>query len=378
MKIAVVSNDYHQSVPTVGYGGIETCIDNLMQGLQDFRWNCMPHIDLNTLTNDENLYKFFAVVPKRDGGPHRQLFTVYDTPSLPTSKQSPSNFIYDVRDILKEKKPDVIWSQSHWSVEPLLELNIPIICTFHDGLAQKQKGWMINDPRVKYRFISQFQYNTWVKEDWEKKASFVAYTGLEQDEYQLRDDEREYFLWVAGFAYGFQGKGLDDFIYLAQQNPSEKFVCYGSGNEQISNYLRQVSKGLKNFEFRGELKRGEEHREAFRKAKAFLMLSKLPEALGRVSLEALSKGTPVIGTKYGATPEIVGNCGVTSNNIKVLNKALKMKFDHQACFEYSKKFHVKNEIRALLKASNYTYESHGWDNEILFQSEIDKHLNSPI
>lgn len=38
-----------------------------------------------------------------------------------------------VKDILDREKPDIILSQSGWSAHGLLSLNIPIICSIHDG-----------------------------------------------------------------------------------------------------------------------------------------------------------------------------------------------------------------------------------------------------
>ena len=47
MKIALIANDYVQQFPLENYGGIETCVENLAQGLFD------------------NKIDFFVVCPKR-------------------------------------------------------------------------------------------------------------------------------------------------------------------------------------------------------------------------------------------------------------------------------------------------------------------------
>ena len=47
MRIALIGNDYIQQFPLIDYGGIETCVENLAEGLHD------------------NNMDFFVVCPKR-------------------------------------------------------------------------------------------------------------------------------------------------------------------------------------------------------------------------------------------------------------------------------------------------------------------------
>ena len=83
------------------------------------------------------------------------------------------------------------------------------------------------------------------------------------------------------------------------------------------------------------------------------MLSRIPEAFGRTGLEALSKGTPVIGSNYGSVPEQIGhpNIGFCSDNIDEIVDAIKnIKFDSEQCYKFTReKYHVKNEIRGMIE-----------------------------
>jgi glycosyltransferase involved in cell wall biosynthesis len=336
MKIALVGNEYKQQFPLLSYGGIEASVEQLAWGLH--RAN----------------HDFFCVVPKREKKNDGKAFPfeILEASFVPSSisKRPAMEFALEAANIIRDKKPDVIWSQSHWSIPPLLPLEIPIICTFSDSCA-KQAGWMVPHPRVFYRFVSKFQYKLWVQESWEKSCSFAIYNGLDPEEYEFSEQHEDYFLWVGGLNWGWRDKGLDLFLILAQRNPNKRFVAYGTGSNEIEAKLRELNKQMANFEFRGELKRGLEHKRAFQKAKAFLMLTQVPEALGRTVLESLSKGTPVIGSANGALPEIIREHGVSSNDVEELNRALDQAYDNRACFEYSKKFSIENEVKQMVQAS---------------------------
>jgi glycosyltransferase involved in cell wall biosynthesis len=333
MKIALVGNEYLQQFPLVSYGGIEASVEQLASGLHQSKTD------------------FFCIVPQRETKLDYP-FEVIETPFIPSSisKRPPVEFAQLIYDILKAKKPDIIWTQSHWSPPPLIGLNIPIICTFSDS-CEKQEGWMIPHENIYYRFVSKFQYQLWVKHDWEKSRSVQIYNGLSDDEYDFGKERDPYFLWVGGLVWGWQAKGLDIFLKLARSNRDKRFIAYGTGSKVIEEELQKLSLAIPNFEFKGELKRGKQHKEVFKRARAFIMPTQIPEALGRTCLESLSKGTPVLGSAKGALPEVVKNCGITTDDFEVLHQALDESFSHETCFEYSKKFSVQNETKQMLQAS---------------------------
>jgi glycosyltransferase involved in cell wall biosynthesis len=334
MKIALIGNEYKQQFPLLSYGGIEASVEQLAWGLH---WAGQD---------------FFCLVPKREKIDQTFPFEIIEAPFVPSSvsRRPPMEFAHEAAKIIREKKPDIIWSQSHWSIPSLLPLEIPVICTFSDS-CPKQPGWMNLHPRVFYRFVSKFQYKLWVQENWEKACSFSIYNGLAPEEYDFSEQHEDYFLWVGGLNWGWHDKGLDIFLTLTKQNPAKRFVAYGTGSSEIEAKLREFSRQLPNFEFRGELKRGAEHKRVFQRARALIMPTQIPEALGRTILESLSKGTPVIGSANGALPEVIREHGVSSNDLEELNRALEKTYDHRACFEYSKKFSIENEVKQMIQAS---------------------------
>jgi glycosyltransferase involved in cell wall biosynthesis len=333
MKIALIGNDYVQQFPLENYGGIETCVENLANGLFN-----------------ENK-DFFVVCPKRNLQ-KKYPFEIYETEQDPTSisKKDSSYYAYSVAKVLENLEFDAIWSQSHWSIEPLLKFNKPIICTFQDS-CEKQSSWIKKYPNVKYRFVSKYQYKNWVTESWEEKISFQCYTGLEKEEF-LQQQKENYFLWCAGLQWGLEAKGLDIFIDLAKANKNHKFIAYGSGNPELEKYLYNLN--MPNFSFMGDLKRGDFHKKVFAQARALIMPTRIMDTFPRTCLEAISKGTPIIGSSNGSIPEIINLCGgKICESIDDYSEALNINFDYNEIFNKSKQFQIKNEVETLIKESNF-------------------------
>jgi glycosyltransferase involved in cell wall biosynthesis len=344
VKIAIVGNYGLQQFPLLSVGGVEAAVESLAWGMHragaDFL--CVvprrgPRF-LPFVRRDRRADYPFEIVETRHGpvGPSRRRAGVISQ---------------EAARILASEKPDVIWCQGHWSYPAFLDLGVPIISSFQDS-HEKRPGWMMRHDNLFFRFVSRYQYDLWVVEDWERARSFQVYYGMVDEDYDLGADRADHFLWVATLGWGWTRKGLDIFVELARRNSRHRFVAYGAGDRKIEARLREIDRELPNFEFGGELRRGAPHRDAFKRAKALVMPTQIMEALGRTVLESLTKGTPVIGSANGALPELVAEgCGVTSNDFGVLEGALDTSFDHRRCFEYSKRFLVAHEVHEMLRAS---------------------------
>lgn len=349
MKVCIIGNDYKQQFPLLNYGGIEVAFENLCKGVHKYY---------------KNDIKFCAFVPKILENKDTSLgFNIIETNYIESSKSGvmPIHFVNEVKEIIKRSdlKPDVIWSYSNWSAIGLEELNIPIICTIMDSGGWEENKF-IYKKNIYYRFASKFIYDLVFKDADKfehinkiKEQSFWYHTGLSDDEYELEVNKDDYILWVAGLNWGFESKGLNLFIEMAKRRPDQNFVAYGTGNPQLEQQLRQISTEIKNFNYLGELKRGEEHRNAFKKAKLFTFLTQIPEAFGRTGLEAISKGTPVLGSTKGAVPELYEPTGLCTDNIDEMISYLDVKHDYNAVYEYAQKFHIKNEINFLVEKSKH-------------------------
>lgn len=363
LKILVVGNCCLQHFPLIEYGGIESSVENLCTGM------------FNHFSSE---LEFNVIVPKITQNRHVTStygFKIIDTEYVGCTYSNihPTYFAQEVKNIIEksETKPDVIWGNGDWIAKGLKDLNIPIIATIQDSGPWEDNKYIVH-PNVYYRFASKFLFEYVFKDsntnsfiNAVKTRSFWCHTGLDDEEFELGTSKENYILWVAGLGWGYEGKGLDRFIELAKRLPEENFIAYGSGNDELANKLFDISNNLKNFKFMGTLSRGEEHKKAFSKAKLFAMLTRTTEAFGRTNIEALSKGTPVLGSMSGAVPELVNfnNVGFCSDDIDELVCFIQNKLPHidnKACFEFAKNnYHVKKEIKTLL---DFTYKIKGIKN----------------
>ena len=343
MRIAIVNNDYFSVFPQRGNGGIEAAVET---------WAKCLH---------KHGHDFFVITPKRHT-PIETPFEVIDTKSLPCCEKSPSNYINDVSDILAGENFDIVWANSSWSVNFAKNRgshDAPVIINIHDGVEHGAKGIISLNPHVYYRFLTKNHYDRCVSKDWEAEKSFFCYYGFWDDEYDYCKDKENYALWVASLFYGFEAKGLDLFINLAIQNPSCRYFAYGVGPSNITEYVQQLSDKIPNFYWKGELKRGQEHKEVFKKANVFYQLSRLPESFGRTIVESQSKGTPVIGLhhKDASTREVIGDSLGTYPNVeKYNNYQFIFEKDYKHAFDYAQKFKAENEMNTLLEKSKLILE----------------------
>ena len=109
-----------------------------------------------------------------------------------------------------------------------------------------------------------------------------------------------------------------------------------------------------NIKFSGELMRGEAHRRAFQRTSKFFIFTKWHEAFGRTVVEALSKGTPVLGSNRGSLPELISSeVGIASSDLLELNATLRCDFEPSKVFNFAKAhFTVDQEIKEMLRWSH--------------------------
>jgi glycosyltransferase involved in cell wall biosynthesis len=349
MKICLIGNDYKQQLPLLGYGGIETAFENTCLSLKYFKNKITPCVFIPKRLQHKNKMYDFKIVE-----------TNYVESFI--SGIPPVHYAIEVKEIIKRAniKPDIIWTNGSWSVEPLSELNIPIICTIMDSGGWVDNRYIYNE-KIYYRFVSKFLYDFVFKDaktndyiNKIKSQSFWCYPGFSDEEFVLEENKEDYILWCAGLLWGLESKGLDLFIRMAKERPDQTFVAYGSYDERhinLVNSLKQTSKELNNFEYLGPLERGDKHKNVFKKAKLFTFLTQTTEAFGMTGVEAISKGTPVLGTMNGSLPEVYQNICTCTNNFNEMLTSLDKKHNYKDIFNYSLKFHAKNEINFLYEKS---------------------------
>ncbi|MGZ4314884.1 MAG: glycosyltransferase family 4 protein, partial [Gaiellaceae bacterium] len=130
---------------------------------------------------------------------------------------------------------------------------------------------------------------------------------------ELRSDARAALgletrgLVVGGIGRLDRQKGWDVFCgaarLLAPELPDAVFVVLGEGRERES--LAAVP-GSEHVRFLGHRERAASYLSAF----DMLVVPSRYEAFGLVALEAMLAGIPVIGSRVGGLPEVLGDCGV--------------------------------------------------------------------
>jgi len=167
----------------------------------------------------------------------------------------------------------------------------------------------------------------------------VIYNGVDTNLYKFSKEKSDYLLWIGRLskARDKKGKFLDPkgvrwAIKLARETNSKLIL---SGNVEDRNFFEKEVRPHLSEKIRwvGKIspeqpltKRGVV--KLMQRAKAFLMTVNWQEPFGLVTAEAQSCGTPVIGFKRGAVPELVvdGKTGFIVNpkeGVEGLKKALK-------------------------------------------------------
>jgi glycosyltransferase involved in cell wall biosynthesis len=158
------------------------------------------------------------------------------------------------------------------------------------------------------------------------------------EEFPFQPQKDDYFVWMAGTDWG-EGKGLFSTIMLAKRL---KFKLKIAGSGQRQDIIQQIQSLCdQRIEYLGSVN-GSSKAELLGRAKALVLLTKLPDACPVSVSEALMSGTPVIGSVNGSMPEIVLN-GITgytcSNDSQVIRAVLNIdKIDPKACRDYAMRF----------------------------------------
>jgi hypothetical protein len=188
--IVLVGNEAYQQLPTVGYGGIETSVDNTAHALHQLG------VD------------FFAVVPRvTQPAAEPYPFRIVETTGFVVrSGRDKWAYVAEVRAVLAREaevlgRPLVIWGQSFWS-QDFSEAGIVAIASHHDGGGPPDAQWNRNMPTVRHRFLCHDQQSRWMQPtDPVAARSRVIPHGLNGGDFRLCSN-KGYFLWVAGLGWG--------------------------------------------------------------------------------------------------------------------------------------------------------------------------------
>jgi len=199
--LALVGNELYQQLPTIGYGGIETSVDNVANALRLMRmpffavvpgrreWIDMPFRVLETEIAPNGVYnkanEFVAQARAIIGQEVHAAWTIAENAGgagSPAGKAAAVAALTDrtrkpvaapgSRDPAPREEGDpgppplpasprlAIWGQSLWS-QNFADLSAVTVVSHHDG-GGPLKGWNKHMPNVRHRFLSQDQMQQWV------------------------------------------------------------------------------------------------------------------------------------------------------------------------------------------------------------------------
>ncbi|MBS3815625.1 MAG: glycosyltransferase family 4 protein [Hadesarchaea archaeon] len=238
-------------------------------------------------------------------------------------------FSRGIKGKISELSPDIIHFHYRWSIDYTRAVasflgEIPTVFTWHnyfgEGVGWQRALSLLNDELFKHLLINKCDKvicvsknlkNQLLSKNINEKKLEVIYNGIEPKE---RSEEEEDFILFVGRLV--QTKGLD-VLAEAMENIDYKLKICGKGphdNELDNN---------DNIELLGFVPEKEKNR-LLRKCK-FLVLPSKKEAFGIALLEAMAFGKPVIATRTGGIPEVVGDAGilVPPDDTKELESAIK-------------------------------------------------------
>ncbi|MEK7540284.1 MAG: glycosyltransferase family 4 protein [Patescibacteria group bacterium] len=215
-------------------------------------------------------------------------------------------------------------------VEPLLRA--PMVTTVHAQMTPELDQTLSGFPDSKLISLSQAHKRLAHKTKFWK----VIYNGIDTDVYRFSAQKENYLLWIGrlGKARDAKGqfidaKGVRNAIRLAEETGQRLLLA---GNVEDKKFFDQDVKPHlnKKIQWVGEVSSEQsltkfEVAKLMAKAKGFLMTINWEEPFGLVMAEAMSCGTPVVGFKRGAVPELVehGKTGFVAKDFKGLVQGVK-------------------------------------------------------
>lgn len=164
------------------------------------------------------------------------------------------------------------------------------------------------------------------------KDAHVVYGGIDTDYYSPGQNKEEFFLWMNRW---HPAKGYQVAIDLAWKTGIPLVMAGDHPDAERFEYQRRcaleaqrLAVGLPNvrFEWLPQKPARVHHlvkRNLYRRAKALLYTVQFQEPFGLGQVEALSCGTPVIGTNFGSVPEVIehGKTGYVCETMEDLRVA---------------------------------------------------------
>jgi glycosyltransferase involved in cell wall biosynthesis len=239
---------------------------------------------------------------------------------------------------------DIIHDHCEFYTAPFSRfLKPPIVSTIHHPMYEEMIILFKKFPNINYVAISKNQRKSAPGINFAR----TIYHGLPLDQYQFNPEPKDYLLWLSKIS---PQKGPAEAIEVARM-AGEKLILSGNilkENEDFFNFRLKPMIDGKQIQFVGasDFKKKV---ELFSNAKAVLYPIRRKEPFGLVVIEAMACGTPVIGYKEGAVPELIkdGVTGFLVNSKEEMVEAIKRigQIKRINCRRYvAKKFNLEKMV----------------------------------
>lgn len=243
------------------------------------------------------------------------------------------NFFEVLRYIIKENPYLVHISgptvMEEFLIPALRILKIPVLLTFHGQFNGRMgKTALALFGRLSYRHLDRilvqsqrdFKYIERLKV-YSKRVELLYFNGIDLSKYQctnrqysestdaIREERVFQFIFVGGLTKSRPYKGIDVLVRTFIKNDRTDFhnksrlIIVGSGD--LFAELKEDAIESKNVVFRGQLNEDEKIKELCSSDALILPSVTQGEGFGRVALEAISCGTPVLVSKYAGISELI-------------------------------------------------------------------------
>lgn len=280
-------------------------------------------------------HEMHVLTGQLEGTPREEVFEGIPVTRLPSRFRHfynpPWITSYDVEEAVRRLKPDVIdfhyrWAPSYTKPMRRIARDTPVVFTFHNTFAEGSGlfgalSW-VNDVRFlsflrqcrKVVCVSEYVRDQVVAHGIPADRTRVVYNGVDRTSDEalgaLRGsglaDEAPFCIYVGRLV---KIKGIDVLIDAAARVEAHvRFKIVGKGPQMEKLKARAQAKGVASrFDFLGFVEEAQK-RELIARAHAMTHPARF-EASAVILYEALDLGCPVITTKTGGSPEIVGEAG---------------------------------------------------------------------
>jgi len=286
LRIAQVAPPIER-VPPEGYGGTERIVYELTR-------------ELVARGHDVTLFA------SGDSDTPARLFPIVDRALRPAGaeRDAGSWFASTVDTVLSHATEfDVIHSHLEWWSIPLAIVSpVPVVSTFHGRLDLPWADRLFRDPPAGLVAISRSQASVHPEIPWT-----VIHNGLVLDRAPFQSERSDAFCFVGRVD---PEKGIVEAIEIAglAGRPLRLAAKVGNLPRQLAYYEEVFRPALKRagseVQYLGELS-PEDRDRLLADSYATLMPGAWPEPFGLVSIESLACGSPILGRRVGALPEII-------------------------------------------------------------------------